>query len=97
MSINENTKQIKSRQLVADHGEMFTYPKEVNAMLDLVREYNYSPNILNCLANATSDKVFTSPELANHMLNLLPQSSSLSVKCDFPTLVVKAVSSRHLC
>ena len=28
--------QIKSRQRVADHGEVFTNPREVNAMLDLV-------------------------------------------------------------
>ncbi len=29
--------QIKSRQRVADHGEVFTNPREVNAMLDLVK------------------------------------------------------------
>lgn len=34
---------------------------------------NYSPDILNCLANLSSDEVFTSPELANRMLDLLPQ------------------------
>ena len=33
---------------------------------------NYSPDILNCLANLSSDEVFTSPELANRMLDLLP-------------------------
>ena len=33
----------------------------------------YSPDILNCLANLSSDEVFTSPELANRMLDLLPQ------------------------
>ena len=39
---NENTKsQIKSRQRVADHGEVFTNPREVNAMLDLVRDESY--------------------------------------------------------
>jgi len=42
MSINENTKsQIKSRQRVADHGEVFTNPREVNAMLDLVRDESF--------------------------------------------------------
>ena len=30
-------KQIKSRQRVQDHGEVFTNPREVNAMLDLVK------------------------------------------------------------
>ena len=34
---------------------------------------DYSPDILNCLANLSSDEVFTSPELANRMLDLLPQ------------------------
>lgn len=32
------TQQIKSRQRVADHGEVFTAEREVNAMLDLVRQ-----------------------------------------------------------
>lgn len=31
-------KQIKSKQRVADHGEVFTNPREVNAMLDLVKQ-----------------------------------------------------------
>lgn len=29
--------QIKSKKRVADHGEVFTNPREVNAMLDLVK------------------------------------------------------------
>jgi hypothetical protein len=42
MPDNENPKsQIKSRQRVADHGEVFTNPREVNAMLDLVRDESY--------------------------------------------------------
>jgi site-specific DNA-methyltransferase (adenine-specific) len=32
-----------------------------------------TPDILDCLANLSSDEVFTSPELANQMLDLLPQ------------------------
>ena len=32
------TQQIKSKQRVADHGEVFTRPEEVNAMLDLVKD-----------------------------------------------------------
>ena len=32
------TKQIKSKQRVADHGEVFTREQEVNAMLDLVKD-----------------------------------------------------------
>lgn len=30
--------QVKSRQRVADHGEVFTSEREVNAMLDLVKQ-----------------------------------------------------------
>ena len=30
-------KQVKSKQRVADHGEVFTNQREVNAMLDLVK------------------------------------------------------------
>ena len=41
MPSNENTKQIKSRKRVADHGEVFTNPREVNAMLDLVHEESF--------------------------------------------------------
>ena len=32
------TKQVKSKQRVADHGEVFTADREVNAMLDLVKQ-----------------------------------------------------------
>lgn len=32
------TEQIKSKKRVADHGEVFTNPREVNAMLDLVKD-----------------------------------------------------------
>ena len=41
MPDNENKSQIKSRQRVADHGEVFTNPREVNAMLDLVRDESF--------------------------------------------------------
>ena len=33
----EHNKQVKSKQRVADHGEVFTNQREVNAMLDLVK------------------------------------------------------------
>lgn len=34
---------------------------------------NYNPDILSCLANLSSDEVFTPPEIANAMLDTLPQ------------------------
>lgn len=33
-----NTKQVKTKKRVADHGEVFTSDREVNAMLDLVKQ-----------------------------------------------------------
>lgn len=32
------TRQVKSRQRVADHGEVFTADREIDAMLDLVKQ-----------------------------------------------------------
>lgn len=34
---------------------------------------NYNPDVLSCLANLSSDEVFTPPNIANQMLDLLPQ------------------------
>ena len=34
---------------------------------------NYNPDVLSCLANLSSDEVFTPPEIANQMLDLLPK------------------------
>ena len=33
-----DTKQVKTKKRVADHGEVFTSDREVNAMLDLVKQ-----------------------------------------------------------
>ena len=34
---------------------------------------SYNPDVLSCLANLSNDEVFTSPQLANKMLDLLPE------------------------
>ena len=34
---------------------------------------NYTPDVLSCLANLSNDEVFTPPEIANRMLDLLPK------------------------
>jgi len=34
---------------------------------------NYNPDVLSCLANLSSDEVFTPPQLANRILDLLPK------------------------
>lgn len=33
---------------------------------------DYNPDVLNCIANLSNDEVFTSPALANNMLDILP-------------------------
>jgi hypothetical protein len=38
MVFEKNSKQVVSKQRVADHGEVFTAKREVNAMLDLVKQ-----------------------------------------------------------
>lgn len=36
-------------------------------------QVSYNPDVLTCLANLSSDEVFTPPEVANQMLDLLPE------------------------
>ena len=33
----------------------------------------YNPDVLSCIANLSSDEVFTPPELANKIIDMLPQ------------------------
>lgn len=39
----------------------------------MLKNNNYNPDVLTCLANLSSDEVFTPPQLANQVLNLLPK------------------------
>ena len=39
----------------------------------LNKNLNYNPDVLDALANLSSDEVFTPPKLANQVLDLLPQ------------------------
>lgn len=41
--------------------------------ISLLKAQDYNPDILNTLANLSSDEVFTPPEVANQVLDLLPQ------------------------
>lgn len=38
-----------------------------------MNKINYNPDVLDCLSNLSNDEVFTSPELANKIIDLLPQ------------------------
>lgn len=43
------------------------------SMEDSLHQANHNPDVLACLANLSSDEVFTPPELANKILDLLPK------------------------
>ncbi|MBP5772290.1 MAG: Eco57I restriction-modification methylase domain-containing protein [Bacteroidaceae bacterium] len=38
-----------------------------------MNKLGYNPDVLSCLANLSNDEVFTPPQLANQMLDMLPQ------------------------
>ena len=42
-------------------------------MTSLNKNISYNPDVLTCLANLSSDEVFTPPNLANEVLDLLPK------------------------
>lgn len=44
---------------------------------------SYNPDVLNCIANLSNDEVFTPPELANNVLDLLPQELFSNPKTTF--------------
>lgn len=44
---------------------------------------SYNPDVLNCIANLSNDEVFTPPELANRILDLLPQDLFKSPETKF--------------
>ena len=39
----------------------------------LNQKNKYAPDVLDCIANLSNDEVFTSPKLANQMLDMVPQ------------------------
>jgi site-specific DNA-methyltransferase (adenine-specific) len=42
-------------------------------MAEYLYSSGYNPDVLSCLANLSNDEVFTPPEIANQMLDMLPQ------------------------
>ena len=85
MPDNENTKsQIKSRQRVAQHGEVFTNPREVNAMFDLVRDESFRLDS-RFLEPACGDGNFLI-EILRRKLSLLSSVKS-SAEWEFKSLI----------
>jgi site-specific DNA-methyltransferase (adenine-specific) len=50
---------------------------------------SYNPDVLSCLANLSSDEVFTPPQLANQMLDLLPKKLWSNPQARFLDLACK--------
>lgn len=50
----------------------------------------YNPDVLSCIANLSSDEVFTPPEVANAMLDMLPQELFTDPKTTFLDPAVKS-------
>ena len=55
-----------------------------------MRNINYNPDVLSCLANLSNDEVFTPPKLANEMLNMLPQELYQNKETTFLDPVTKS-------
>lgn len=55
-----------------------------------MNQINYNPDVLTCLANLSNDEVFTPPNLANEMLDLLPQELFSDPKTIFLDPVCKS-------
>lgn len=85
MPTEENKKsQIKSRQRVAEYGEVFTNPREVKAMLDLVRDESFRLDS-RFLEPACGDGNFLI-EILRRKLSLL-QSVKSSIEWEFQSLI----------
>jgi site-specific DNA-methyltransferase (adenine-specific) len=48
-----------------------------------VPENNYNPDVLSCIANLSNDEIFTPPQMANRVLDLLPADMWSSKKATF--------------
>jgi len=48
-----------------------------------VPENNYNPDVLSCIANLSNDEIFTPPQMANRVLDLLPADMWSSKKTTF--------------
>lgn len=55
-----------------------------DSFFDRIQRHNvHTPDVLSCLANLSNDEVFTPPEIANRMLDLLPQELFKSKETTF--------------
>lgn len=82
---DNNKKQIKSKKRVAEHGEVFTNNREVNAMLDLVPLWSNANQAINAtfLEPACGDGNFLA-EIIDRKLNLIDKNKKPNYKKDQP-------------
>lgn len=92
MSTAKNNQQVKTRQRVVEHGEVFTHEREVKAMLDLVKDQTYR-----------IDSTFLEPacgsgnfliEILNRKLEVLKQKYSKS-RIKYETNLIKVASTLY--
>ena len=51
----------------------------------------YNPDVLSCIANLSNDEVFTPPEVANAMLDLLPQELFRDPNTTFLEIIIPSL------
>ena len=62
--MNANTRESKTQAEGAENIGVHSRP---------LAENNYNPDVLSCIANLSSDEVFTPPQLVNQILDMLPR------------------------
>ena len=90
MIIMTGTMQVKSKKRVADHGEVFTSQREVNAMLDLVKQETERIES-RFLEPACGDGNFLA-EILKRKLNVV-ESRYKKSQLEFERNVITAISS----
>lgn len=64
--------------------------KDLDAIQQGQLSLGYNPDVLDCLSSLSNDEVFTSPKLANQMLDLLPSEIWSNPKATFLDPVCKS-------
>lgn len=54
----------------------------------------YNPDVLTCLANLSNDEVFTPPEVANRMLDMLPEELWHDSSATFLEMIMQSLIQR---
>jgi site-specific DNA-methyltransferase (adenine-specific) len=57
----------------------------------------YNPDVLSCLANLSSDEVFTPPEIVNKMLDTLPQEIFSNPDTTFLEMIISKLIQFNDC